>query len=128
MDLVKIEVLRMPADARGYVFEPLGPEALGGFRNVHVVYSAPGAVRGSHYHLKGMEVCSVTGPTLVRYRLKAKVHDVLVPAGQAWRFTFPPGVAHAFRNEGNEPTLLAAFNTEEHSPDQPDLVREILIA
>jgi mannose-6-phosphate isomerase-like protein (cupin superfamily) len=57
-----------------------------------------------------------------------ELQDVLVPAGQVWRFTFPPGVPHAFRNEGTEPTMLAAFNTEEHDPDRPDAVREVLLA
>lgn len=127
MSAVKIEVLRVAQDARGYVFEPMGPDAMGQFRNVHVVYTVPGVVRGNHYHVRGTEVCSVAGPTLVRYREAGEIRDVLVPAGQAWRFTFPPGVPHAFRNQGTDPTLLAAFNTEEHDPDHPDAVREVLL-
>lgn len=127
MSVVTIETLRVAQDARGYVFEPMGPDALGQFRNVHVVYTIPGVVRGNHYHVRGTEVCSVAGPTLVRYRVDGELQDARVPAGQVWRFTFPPGVPHAFRNEGSEPTLLAAFNTEEHDPDRPDAVREVLL-
>ncbi|MGE0115344.1 MAG: cupin domain-containing protein [Steroidobacteraceae bacterium] len=123
---IKVEILRVAQDARGYVFEPFGAE-LGQFRNVHVVYTVPGVVRGNHYHVRGTEVCSVTGPTLVRYRIADEVGETLVPAGQVWRFTFPPGVAHAFRNEGSQPVLIAAFNTEEHDPDRPDAVRAVLI-
>jgi dTDP-4-dehydrorhamnose 3,5-epimerase-like enzyme len=126
--MVKIEVLRVAQDARGYVFEPAAVDGLGGqFRNVHVVYTVPGVVRGNHFHIKGTEVCSVAGPTLVRYREAGATHDVQVPVGQVWRFTFPPGVAHAFRAEGTQPTVLAAFNTEEHDPQQPDAVREVLL-
>ena len=44
------------------------------------------------YHL----VSAVVGPALVRYREGATIHDADVPAGEVWRFRFPPGVAHAF--------------------------------
>ncbi len=127
MSEVKIENLRVAQDARGYVFEPMGPDGMSQFRNVHVVYTVPGVVRGNHFHVRGTEVSSVAGPTLVRYRVDGALQDVRVPAGQVWRFTFPPGVAHAFRNEGTEPTMLAAFNTEAHDPERPDVVRELLL-
>jgi dTDP-4-dehydrorhamnose 3,5-epimerase-like enzyme len=87
----------------------------------------PGVVRGNHYHVKGTEVCSVSGPTLVRYREGNETHDVQVPAGEVWRFTFPPGVAHAFRNDGDQPSVLAAFNTEIHDPAVSDAVKEVLL-
>ncbi|MES1191567.1 MAG: hypothetical protein ABUS47_10885 [Steroidobacter sp.] len=124
---VKIDVLRVAGDARGYVFEPMEADALGRFRNVHVVYTLPGVVRGNHRHLAGTEISSMAGPALVRYRQNDVIHDVQVPAGEVWRFEFPPGVAHAFRNEGTQPSLLAAFNTVEHDPQQPDAVRDVLI-
>jgi dTDP-4-dehydrorhamnose 3,5-epimerase-like enzyme len=127
MSDVTIEVLRVAQDERGYVFEPLGGEAMAKFCNAHVVYTAPGAVRGNHYHLVGTELCSVVGPTLVRYRVNGELHDVQVPIGQVWRFTFPPGVPHAMRNDGAQPTLLAAFGTVAHDPANPDTVRELLI-
>ena len=124
---VTIEVLRVATDARGLVFEPMDVPGLAGrYRNVHVVYTVPGMVRGNHYHLKGTEVCSVAGSMKVRYREQGQLHEVQVPAGQVWRFTFPPGVAHAFLNDGQTPNVLAAFNTEEHDAQQPDAVREVL--
>lgn len=127
MSTVKIEVLRMAQDARGYVFEPLAAADFDRFRNVHVVYSAPGAVRGNHYHVRSTELTSVAGPTLVRYREQDIVHEVLIPSGEVWRFAFPPGVAHAFRNEGVQPSMLASFSTEVHDPAAPDVVRVVLI-
>ena len=126
--MIKIDVLRVAKDTRGYVFEPLEPVAIGQFRNVHVVYTIPGVVRGNHYHLVGTEISSVTGPTLVRYKEAGVIHDVRVPEGEVWRFEFPAGVAHAFKNEGTQPSMLAAFNTEEHDPQKPDVVKEVLIA
>jgi dTDP-4-dehydrorhamnose 3,5-epimerase-like enzyme len=126
MSKVIIEPLRVARDPRGYLFEPLG-SSFEGFHNVHVVYTVPGVVRGNHYHVKGTEVCSVSGPTLVRYREGNETHDVQVPAGEVWRFTFPPGVAHAFRNDGDQPSVLAAFNTEIHDPAVSDAVKEVLL-
>jgi len=111
---VKIRKLKVHADERGAVFEPLEPALLG-------------AIRGNHRHLRGTEVTSVLGPALVRYRSGDEVEEMLVPAGEAWRFLFPPGTAHAFRNTGDKPLLLVSFNTELHDASHPDAEREELI-
>jgi dTDP-4-dehydrorhamnose 3,5-epimerase-like enzyme len=125
---VLITKLKVHGDARGAVFEPLEPQLLSGWRNVHAVITEPGAVRGNHRHLRGTEVSSVSGATLVRYQEDGAVHDVLVPAGEVWRFQFPPGVAHAFRNQGERPVLIVSFNTELHDPATPDAERVELLS
>lgn len=122
-----VESLPVHRDSRGGVFEPLAPAELAGQRNVHVVVTEPGAVRGNHYHRRGTEVLTVMGPALVRTRQGAEVTDTEVPAGEVVRFTIPPGVAHAIRNTGTSPTVLVSFNTELHDPRDPDVVREVLI-
>ena len=61
------------SDPRGFVFEPLEGEALIQQRNVHVVVSRPGAVRGNHYHRVGTESLAVCGPALVRIRRDSQV-------------------------------------------------------
>ena len=127
MPSVEIVKLKVHADARGAVFEPLEPQLLAGWRNVHAVISEPGAVRGNHAHLRGTEISAVVGPALVRYREAGSTHDAEVPAGEVWRFRFPPGVAHAFRNTGSRPFVLVSFNTEEHNPAVPDVERVELI-
>lgn len=124
---IKIRRLKVHADARGSVFEPLEPVLLGGWQNVHTVLTEPGAVRGNHRHLRGTEVTSVLGPALVRYRNADEVEEMQVPAGEAWRFLFPPGTAHAFKNTGTQPMLLVSFNTELHDAAHPDAEREELI-
>src|SRR4051794_33051534 len=90
---VTITRLKVHSDARGAVFEPLEPALLAGWRNVHAVITEPGAVRGNHRHVRGTEYSSVSGAALVRYQQAGEVHDALVPAGEVWRFEFPPGVA-----------------------------------
>jgi quercetin dioxygenase-like cupin family protein len=92
-----------------------------------VALSEPGAVRGNHRHARGTETTSVVGPIWVRYREGDSIRDVHVPTGQVWRFCFPPGVSHAFKNIGAATAVLASFNTEEHDPAQPDVVRDVLI-
>jgi dTDP-4-dehydrorhamnose 3,5-epimerase-like enzyme len=124
---VEIRPLKVHADARGAVFEPLEPELLSGWRNVHTVVTEPGAIRGNHRHLRGTEITTVLGPALVRYRRDGRIENVDVPAGQAWRFLFPPGIAHAFKNTGDRPFVLVSFNTEEHDPARPDFERDELI-
>jgi UDP-2-acetamido-2,6-beta-L-arabino-hexul-4-ose reductase len=125
---VKVRKLKVHTDARGSVFEPLEPALLQGWQNVHTVMTEPGGVRGNHRHMRGTEVTSVLGPALVRYRSGDEVEEMLVPAGEAWRFQFPPGTAHAFKNTGPRPLLLVSFNTELHDPAHPDAEREELIA
>jgi dTDP-4-dehydrorhamnose 3,5-epimerase-like enzyme len=125
--MVKVRQLKVHADGRGAVFEPLEPALLAGWRNVHAVVTEPGAVRGNHRHLRGTEVTAVLGPALVRYRSGERVEEIAVPDGEAWRFEFPAGTAHAFKNTGSKPFVLVSFNTEEHDPARPDVERVELI-
>jgi dTDP-4-dehydrorhamnose 3,5-epimerase-like enzyme len=127
-DRVVITKLKVHSDARGAVFEPLEPQLLAGWRNVHAVITEPGAVRGNHRHLRGTEVSSVSGAALVRYREGGETRDVQVPPDEVWRFQFPPGVAHAFKNTGARRFLIVSFNTEWHDPAAPDAERVELIA
>lgn len=122
---VEIQTIAAHRDARGFLYEPLNAAQMTQYRNVHVVMSEPGAVRGNHRHVAGIETTTLNGPALVRYRLEGALHDVTVPAGEVWRFRFAPGVPHAFRNDGDRPMVLVSFNTLEHDP--ADTVREVLI-
>jgi dTDP-4-dehydrorhamnose 3,5-epimerase-like enzyme len=128
LSLVEITKLNVHSDARGAVFEPLEPALLAGWRNVHAVITEPGAVRGNHRHPRGTELSAVQGPALVCYRDAEGVREVQVPAGEVWRFKFPAGTAHAFKNTGVRPFVLVSFNTEEHDSARPDVEREQLIA
>ncbi len=124
---VLIDELKIHADSRGAVFEPLDPMLIKDQQNVHVVISEPGAVRGNHYHLKGKEIISVTGPALVRIREESTMKDINIPSGKAYRLTIPPGVSHAIQNTGDRPNILIAFNTMSHDPENPDVLQDILV-
>jgi UDP-2-acetamido-2,6-beta-L-arabino-hexul-4-ose reductase len=124
---VSIEAVKIASDLRGLVLEPLGPDALPHQRNVHLVMTEPGCIRGNHYHERGKEVTVAFGPSLFRYRQGTGVVDLQIPDGQAYRITIPPGIAHAFQNTGAGRQVLIGFNTEPHDPARPDVVRDVLI-
>jgi dTDP-4-dehydrorhamnose 3,5-epimerase-like enzyme len=121
------ERLRLISDRRGLVLELLKAGDFASQQNAHVVVSISGAVRGNHYHAKGRESVAVLGPALVRFRDLDRVHEVVIPDREAWRFVFPPFVSHAIKNLSSEPNILVAFNTVEHDPVNPDTYADILI-
>src|SRR4029078_5711129 len=114
-------------DARGFVVEPLSLAQLTAQQNVHVVWTAAGAVRGNHHHLRGTEVALVLVPALVRYRDANGIQDVEITKGTLYRFTFPPKVAHALGALGPEPMLLVGFNTELHDAEHPDVISDHIL-
>ncbi len=119
-----IDRLDVRRDVRGLVFEPLAAHELGGMRNAHVVLTEPGHVRGNHYHARATEWMAVVGPARVRVRRDHAVEEVLVPAGEVWRFTFPPGMSHAVAFGGEGTGVLVSFSDLTHDP--ADTVRDPL--
>jgi quercetin dioxygenase-like cupin family protein len=72
-------------------------------------------------------VLAVLGPARVRVEAAGEVRDHQVPAGEVWQFTFPPGVAHAVENAGEQPVFMVGFNTEAHDRAAPDTHPRALI-
>jgi len=124
---VIIENLSFFSDARGWVIEPIGEQQIPVQRNVHVALTAPGAIRGNHFHRHSTEVFVLMGPGLVRLRENGVLREVNVPEAQALRFTVPPGISHAIKNTGDRPMFLMAFSTLPHDPANPDTHRDELI-
>ena len=124
---VKIEQVTYFQDVRGWVVEPIAEDLIRLQRNVHVVFTEPGQVRGNHYHQRTTEVMLVMGPALVRLREDGALRDVTVADGEALRFTIPPGIAHAIQNTGPRPGVLASFNDLPHDRAKPDTLRDVLI-
>ncbi|MEN8688659.1 MAG: cupin domain-containing protein [Desulfobacterales bacterium] len=124
---VNIDQLKTLPDLRGIVFEPIDKDKINSQENIHVVISEPGAVRGNHYHLRGTETLAVVGPALIRFKENDELHDFEVPSGQVYKFIIPPKVVHAIKNIGDKPSILVAFNTVEHNPQNPDQVRENIL-
>jgi dTDP-4-dehydrorhamnose 3,5-epimerase-like enzyme len=115
-------------DARGMVFEPLNAAELAAQRNVHVVITEAGHVRGNHYHRVTTEILAVLGPALVRVRAEDGLRDFMVAVGEIRRFVIPPGMPHAIRHDGSQAGVLVSFTTQPHDPSNPDTCPEVLIA
>lgn len=124
---VTIEKVQFYTDARGWVVEPLQEQQIASQRNVHVVFTEPGHVRGNHFHERTTEILLAMGPALVRWRETGEVREVRVADGEALRFTIPPGIAHAVQNTGQRPLVLVSFNDRPHDRVRPDAVRDVLI-
>ncbi len=126
-DQVTVEPLKSFQDARGLVFEPVSAGELQSQRNVHVVITEPGQVRGNHFHERGNEITVLIGPALLRYREADEVRDIVFQEGEVVKVSIPAKTAHAFQNTGNRPMLLIGFNTVAHDQARPDVVADVLI-
>ncbi|MGC8490528.1 MAG: hypothetical protein ACP5SH_02210 [Syntrophobacteraceae bacterium] len=124
---VLVEEIGIHRDWRGVVFEPLEADALCAQRNVHVVITQPGVVRGNHRHRLGVETVVVYGPALVRFRDGEETTERMVTGSFPVRFTIAAGVSHAFQNIGDSPNLLVCFNTFFHDRQNPDTEPDVLI-
>lgn len=122
-----VERLQCHKDARGSLFEPLNDAELNTQKNVHVVLTQAGEVRGNHYHHTGVETTTVVGPCLVRLKEAGVIRDVTIPVGEVWRLTLPAGVVHAYKNTGDGVMVLVSFSTNLHDSTGTDTVRDIIL-
>jgi dTDP-4-dehydrorhamnose 3,5-epimerase-like enzyme len=122
-----VEPVKSHRDQRGLLFEPVNDQELAGQKNVHVVLTQPNEVRGNHFHHSAVEITTVVGPCLVRLKEGGAIRDLEVPAGEAWRFTIPPGIVHAYRNTGEGVMVLVSFSTNLHDSAGTDTVREQIL-
>ena len=121
MEPMEIEAISCFADARGVAFEPVNLDMLTGYRNVHVVLTEPGHVRGNHRHLRGTEHLVVRGPALLVVDDGTR-EEREVAAGEILRVTLRPGVAHAVKNTGEGTMLITSFGTESFDPTNTERV------
>ena len=126
MKVIKEEI-EIFQDQRGFVFNPLNKEDITVQKNVHLVITLPGFIRGNHFHKKGIENLIIYGSALIRIKEQGEIIDIIVAENEAIRLTIPPGISHAIKNIGSNPNLLVAFNTIEHTEQDTDVYPDILI-
>lgn len=119
---VQVTELSNYGDARGSSFtapvEALG--FVGRMADVHLAATAPGAVRGNHYHLRRREAIVVLPGT--KWSLHWDESDA-TPARHrsfdgsvAVLVTVSPGASHAVRNDGDQTMWLVAISSETYDP------------
>ncbi len=104
-------------DARGFslAVPPEAFEFLGLVADVHVSSSAPGAVRGNHYHVrKGRTILVLPGTAWSLHWDEgegAVVQHRTFDGNRAVLVLVQPGASHAVRNDGNEMLWLVACSS-----------------
>jgi oxalate decarboxylase/phosphoglucose isomerase-like protein (cupin superfamily) len=119
---IQISELGNRGDVRGFSFTA-PPEALdfvGGIRDMHLASTAPGGVRGNHYHLRRREAIVILPGTAwslhwFESESTAAQHRNFDGSG-AVLVLVSPGNAHAVRNDGSMPLWLVACSSEPYDP------------
>ena len=112
---VVVEKLNVHRDSRGMVVEPLDGERLGTQRNVHVVFSQPGEIRGNHYHPRSNEVLIVQHRDDWLFAWKENGENVssrCFSGEGAILFWLPAGLAHAVKNTGSQSLEIISCSNE----------------
>lgn len=123
---MKLRILKLDntGDQRGFSFTA-PPEALdfvGCTADMHVASTAPGTVRGNHYHLRRREaIVILPGPA---WSLHWDEGEHTTAQHQAFDgssgvlILVSPGSSHAVRNDGEAPLWLVACSSEPYDPTE----------
>jgi oxalate decarboxylase/phosphoglucose isomerase-like protein (cupin superfamily) len=121
---IQVSELRNSGDARGFSFTvpPETLDFLGRIADIHLASTAPGAVRGNHYHLRRREAIVMLPGTAWSLHWDegegmAPQHRRFDGAG-AVLVLVSPGSSHAVRNDGTTPLWLVACSSEAYEPTE----------
>jgi dTDP-4-dehydrorhamnose 3,5-epimerase-like enzyme len=121
---IRIIELGNTGDARGYSFTA-PPEALAFVDRVadmHLAATAPGAIRGNHYHLRRREAIVILpgSPWSLHWDEgeHAPAQHREFDGSNAVLVLVSPGASHAVRNQGDSPLWLVACSSEPYDPTE----------
>ena len=121
---IRIVELANTGDGRGYSFTAPSEalDFLGRVADMHLASTAPGAIRGNHYHLRRREAIVVLPGTpwslhWDRGEGMARQHR-LFNGASAVLVLVSPGASHAVRNDGETPLWLVACSSEPYDPKE----------
>lgn len=125
---MKIQIAELPnhGDARGFSFSPPAQalDFVGRIVDIHLASTAPGAIRGNHYHLHKQEAIIVfPGPAWSLHWDEGE-DEGETTAAQNHSFTgstavlvlVSPGCSHAVRNDGTSLLWLVTCSSELYDP------------
>jgi dTDP-4-dehydrorhamnose 3,5-epimerase-like enzyme len=130
---MKIKILELSdaGDARGFSFTTPSEalDFIGRVSDMHLASTAPGAVRGNHYHLRRREaIILLPGTTWSLHwdegKDTAPQHRIF-DGSSAVVVLVPPGTSHAVRNDGDTLLWLMGCSSEPYDPKET-VVRKVL--
>jgi UDP-2-acetamido-2,6-beta-L-arabino-hexul-4-ose reductase len=123
MIMVKISKMRRYEDKRGYLVENTNPDIISGSKHFLYTITAPGVVRGNHYHEHKNEwFCIVKGKCrLVTEDIKTKLREeTIICDTDNLLFHTEPFIAHAMENIGDTEMIFFGFVNEILDKENPD--------
>jgi oxalate decarboxylase/phosphoglucose isomerase-like protein (cupin superfamily) len=121
---IEISELGNRGDVRGFSFT-VPAEALAFLQRVadtHLASTAPGAIRGNHYHLLRREIIVLLPGTAWSLHWDegegAPAQHRSFDGGGAVLVLVSPGASHAVRNDGETPLWLVACSSEPYDPSE----------
>ncbi|MBU1086265.1 MAG: hypothetical protein KKD05_01965 [Candidatus Omnitrophica bacterium] len=130
---IKIEQLEEHSDDRGVSFSlPLQTfDFMKKIKEIHMATILPGAVRGNHLHEKRKEFMMVlyTDAWIFGYQEKKAEQPTFkhFEGESGIVIKIEPGIAHALKNTGNKPLILACFSNLPNDLKNSDIIRKIVL-
>jgi oxalate decarboxylase/phosphoglucose isomerase-like protein (cupin superfamily) len=119
---IEISELSNNGDARGFSFTPPASalDFVGEIADMHLASTAPGAIRGNHYHLRKREAILFLPGTAWSLHWDEGVGTTRrrrnFDGSNAVLVLVSPGSSHAVRNDGIAPLWLLACSSERYNP------------
>jgi dTDP-4-dehydrorhamnose 3,5-epimerase-like enzyme len=119
---IQISELHNNGDARGFSFSPPSEalDFLGRIADLHLASTAPGAIRGNHYHMHKREaIIFLPGAP---WSLHWDEGEGTAPQHRSFDGSaslmalISPGCSHAVRNDGEKTLWLVACSSELYNP------------
>ena len=131
---IRMKQLEEHSDVRGVSFSL--PESTFDFmkkiKEIHMTTILPSAVRGNHFHEKRKEFLMVLYSDVWVFGYQEKNADQPTfkhfegkPGGIV--IEVEPGIAHAFKNTGKQPMIVASFSNQGKGPKYTDIIRKIVL-
>ncbi|HLC59848.1 MAG TPA: dTDP-4-dehydrorhamnose 3,5-epimerase family protein [Candidatus Nanoarchaeia archaeon] len=132
--MIKIEIknLKMYVDNRGWLAEIFRPEDVNNTMNgqVTITTAHPGIVKANHYHKKMNEwYCVIKGKMhLVLKDMKSgEKKEIMLSEDDLKIIKISPGLAHGFRNVGDDMLFVLMYIDRPFDPNDPDTFPEVVI-
>ena len=119
---VRISEIASHGDARGssHCLPAEALNFLGGVTDVYLASTAPGAIRGNHYHVRKRQVLVLLPGTAWSIFWDEGEGTVIqhrsFDGSCAVMVSISPGASQAIRNDGNLPLWLVAFSSASYDP------------